>query len=67
MMAAITGATISGSSNIVCTSFWPRNPRLNTSARQSPITSAPPTLKAMNRNVLGSTTCRNAGSVMTSV
>ena len=35
------GATISGTSRIVCTSFCPRNGRLSSSASASPATSAP--------------------------
>ena len=36
MMAAITGATISGTSSTVCTIFWPRNGRLSSSASARP-------------------------------
>ncbi len=56
MIAAMTGATISGTSRIVCTSFCPRNGRLSKSASMSPVTSAPATLRTMNRKVFGSTT-----------
>ena len=45
MIAATTGATISGTSSIVCTSFCPRNGRLSSSASASPATSAPATLE----------------------
>ena len=65
MMAAITGATISGTSSTVCTSFWPRNGRLSSSASARPSASAPATLSTMKTKVLGSTTSRNAGSVIT--
>ena len=56
MIAATTGATISGTSSTVCTSFCPRNGRLSSSASDSPATSAPATLSTMNRKVFGSTT-----------
>ena len=56
MIAAMTGATISGTSRIVCTSFCPRNGRLSKSASANPATSAPATLSTMNTKVFGSTT-----------
>ena len=56
MIAATTGATISGTSRIVCTTFWPGKGRLSSSASASPVTSAPATLRIMKMKVLGSTT-----------
>ena len=44
MIAAMTGATISGTSRMVCTSFCPGKGRLSSSASASPATSAPATL-----------------------
>ena len=65
MMAAMTGATISGIRSTVCTSFWPRNGRFSSSASARPSSSEAPTLTVMKRNVFGSTIVRNAGSVTT--
>ena len=56
MIAAMTGATISGTSRIVCTIFCPGKGRLSSSASANPVTNAPATLTTMNRKVLGSTT-----------
>ena len=65
MMAAITGATISGTISTVCTIFWPRKGRLSRRARPRPSSREPATLKIMKMKVLGSTTSMNAGSVIT--
>ena len=53
MMAAITGATISGTSSTVCTIFWPRNGRLSSSARARPSASAPATLGSRENEGVG--------------
>ena len=56
MIAATTGATISGTSRIVCTIFCPGKGRLSSRASASPVNNAPSTLAIMKMKVLGSTT-----------
>ena len=65
MMAATTGATISGSSRIVCSTPRPENFRFRITASPRPSTSEHATLIAMNDSVLGRTTLRNPSSVRT--
>ena len=60
MIAAMTGATISGNRTTVTTSQRPRNWRLRSSAIIRPATSEQATLATMKPNVLGSTMLRNS-------
>ena len=62
MMAAMTGATISGSRMMVCTSQRPGNLRLSSSAISRPRISEQPTLANMKPNVFGSTVRRKSPS-----
>ena len=65
MMAAMTGATMSGIRSTVCTTFWPGKGRLSKRASARPRPRETPTLAAMKRKVLGSTRVRKNGSVST--
>src|SRR6059058_2449457 len=65
MMAAMTGATISGMRSTVCTSFWPRNGRFSSSASARPSSSEAPTLTVMERNVFGDTLNLDVNATLT--
>ena len=65
IVAAITGAIISGSRMIVCTSRWPTKSRFRRCASARPRTSEIVTELTISSSVLGSTSPRNTGSVST--